>query len=106
MNLSTSDSLTLVMFIVSLSVFLQKSAPSYLKFFPAYFLCGLLVEMYEEYTSGHGISNTRIANTYSIADFCFIFFVLRAIIINPKVRRLILFTIVVFVLFAFINVLF
>ena len=73
MNLTTTDAIALTMFIVSLSVFVQKSAPSYLKFFPAYFACGLLVGMYEEYASSHGISNTGIANEYSIADFCFIF---------------------------------
>ena len=106
MNLSTTDTIALTMFIVSLSVFVQKSTPSYLKFFPAYFLCGLLVGIYEEYTSSHRISNTGIANVYSIADFCFIFFVLRATIVNPKVRRIILSTIIVFALFALINVLF
>jgi hypothetical protein len=106
MNLSTSDALVLAMFIVSLSVFLQKSAPSYLKIFPVYFICGLLMGIYQEYTGSRGISNTGVANAYSIADFCFIFFVLRAIIANPKARKFILFSIIVFALFAVINVLY
>jgi hypothetical protein len=106
MNLSTTDVIASAMFIISLSVFVQKSAPSYLKFFPIYFIYGLLIGIYQEYTGSRGINNTGVVNVFSIADFCFIFFVLRAIITNPRARKLILFTIFVFALFAFINVLY
>jgi len=103
---STSDMIQLVMIIVSLSVFVQKPSPGYLKFYPIYFGCQLLLDLYIEYTSNKGIHNTGITNFYNIGDFSFICLVLRGFITNMKTKRIILMVLVIAALFSIIDLVF
>jgi hypothetical protein len=106
MVFTLSDWIQLCIFIVSLSVFVLKPTPSILKYYPVYFFGGLVMNIFQEYTSNRGIHNTGVVNAYAIVDFSFLFLVLRSFIINPKVRKFILFIIVIFDLFAAINLIF
>jgi hypothetical protein len=106
MHFSVTDFIQLAVCIVSLSVFLQKPAPLYLKWFPIYFFYFLITGFIIEYTSKRGIHNTGLANVSSIMEFCFYFYVLGKVIVNPKFRRGILFTMLIFVLFASLNLIF
>ena len=106
MIFSTSDLIQLAMILVSLSVFVLKPPPSYLKVYPLYFTCGLMLGFYTEYTSNKGIHNTGVVNFYDIADFIFTCLVLRGFITNSKVRRIIVLSLFIFTLGFIINLVF
>jgi|SRR5450432_2300660 len=104
MNISFSDLINSIIFIISFSVFLKKPVPVYLKFYPLYLFCQLIEGLYGEYTSDHGIYNTGFVNIYTILDVCFTLFILRAIIVSLKVKKIILFLMFFFSLFSLINI--
>ena len=106
MHFSGFDAIQLILFLVSLSVFVQKPSPFYLKLFPLYFFSGMVVSMIIEYLQYRGRYNTGVANSWGIIEFCFYFFILRTLIINVKVRRVILFEFFLFPAFALINLYF
>jgi hypothetical protein len=103
-NWSLTDYIFSAMFIISLSVFIQKPAPRYLKYYPIYFLGQVLIGFYQEYTARHSITNTTEVNVYAILDFSFLFFVLRDIISSSKGKRIILFISSGYFVFAFVNI--
>lgn len=106
MHFSTVDIITGTAFLISLMVFIQKPTPIYLKFFPVYLFSALIVDLRSEWLVWHGHYNTGLANIWGIIEFCFYFFVIHEIIINLKIKRVILFTSVAFALFAFYNITF
>jgi|SRR5450631_804411 len=106
MIFSTSDMIQSIMILISLSVFVLKPTPGYLKFYPLYFVCGLILDFYQEYTSNRGIRNTGVVNFYNIGDFIFICLVLRGFISNEKMKRIILPGLVIFAVYAIINLVF
>jgi hypothetical protein len=106
MHFSGFDIIQLILFLVSLSVYIQKPNPLYLSVFPLYFLSGLIEGMVVEYLAKHGRYNTSIANLWGILEFCFYFFVLRELIVNIKIRKLILFIIFLFPVFSLGNLYF
>jgi hypothetical protein len=106
MNFTGFDTIQLVLFLVSLTVYIIKPAPFYLKLFPVYFLFGLIEEMVIEYLANHGRYNTGVANFWGVLEFSFYFFVLRELVINKKSRKVILFVIFLFPIFSLINLYF
>ncbi len=106
MNFSIFDGVIISLFLVSLSVYLIKPSPLYLKLFPLYFLCAMIFGLVQEYIASQHQYNTVVANTFGPIEFCFYFFVIREVLVNPTIRRIILFIIVLFALFAFIRLYF
>jgi hypothetical protein len=106
MHYSLFDYILTVIFIISLSVYFQKSTPLYLKIFPVYFALAFVSGLRQEWLGQHGQYNAGVANVWGIIEFCFFFFVLREIIVNIKIKRIISFVSIVFALFAFINIVF
>ena len=106
MNLVIGDYIQISIFVISLSVFARKPVPLYLKLFPIYFFCLMIVDLVIEYTTNLGIHNTILANIWGITEFSFYLFVLREIIVNVKVKKWILYVIIIFALFGFINIFF
>src|SRR5260221_2189053 len=104
MHYSLCDYILTIVFIISLLVYFQKPTPLYLKIFPVYLLAALAVGLRTEWLLSHGQYNTGVFNIWGIIEFCFFFFVLRVIIINIKIKRIISFVTIVFALFAFINI--
>jgi hypothetical protein len=104
MKFTLGDFIQITIFIISLSVFMRKPIPLYLKLFPVYFFCLLILDMVLEFTSDHGIHNNILANNWTILEFSFYSFVLRKIIINVVVNRVILWVNIVFAFFALINI--
>ena len=104
MHYSLFDYILTIVLIISLSVYFQKPTPLYLKIFPVYFLGALAVGLRVEWLYKHGQYNTGVLNIWGIIEFCFFFFVLREIIVNVKIKRIISFIAIVFALFAFINI--
>jgi hypothetical protein len=106
MKINISDFIQLTIFIISLSVFLRKPVPMYLRFFPLYFLCLMIVDKVLDYTSNHRIHNNILLNTWTIVEFSFYFFVIREIVAGMKAKKRILYVIMLYPLLAFINLLF
>jgi hypothetical protein len=103
MKFNLSDFIQLSIFLISLSLFLRKPIQIYLKLFPLYFFCLMIVDKVIDYTTDHGIHNNIISNIWSIVEFSFYFFVLREIVVNMGVKKSIFYIIIVYVIFAFIN---
>src|ERR1035438_4034839 len=106
MDFSGFDILQLILFLISLSVFIQKPVSLYLKLFPVYLLLGLIEGMIQEYLGNHGRYNTGVSNAWGIVEFCFYFYVLRTFILSFKIKRVILFVILLFPIFALFNLYF
>jgi len=104
MQYSTFDYIIFAIFLISFLVFFQKSTPIYLKLFPVYFFGALVMGLWEEWVARHGKYNTGLQNVWGIVEFCFYFFVLHEIIVNKKIKRLIVFVSVLFAVFAFSNI--
>jgi hypothetical protein len=63
----------------------------------------MIVDKVIDYTTDHGIHNNIISNIWSIVEFSFYFFVLREIVVNMSVKKSIFYIIIVYAIFAFIN---
>lgn len=100
MNLSAQGIIILATLLISVAVYFQKPANLYLKLFPAYFLCGFFSEWGMEYLANHGRYNAGLANAWCIIEFSFYFFVLREIIFNKTVRRILLIVMCFYVFFS------
>jgi len=89
MHLNFNVYILIVMFLVSLTSFMEKPSPFYLKLFPFYFSSSLIAELAEDYMAEHHMYNTGIFNIYGTIEFCFYFFVFREIIVNTKAKSVI-----------------
>lgn len=106
MNLSVADLIQVLIFLISLILYIQKPLPLYLRLFPLYFFLLLLVDLTLEYTSAHRIHNNILSNSWGIMEFTFYYFVLRAIIVNTKVKRRIFYIILAYAILAIFNLIF
>jgi len=66
----------------------------------------LVLDMIVTYTSHRGIHNNIITNTWSIIEFSFYLFVLRQVVLNIKIKKLIVYAILLYSIFSFINIFF
>jgi len=92
--------------LVSLSVYFVRPTPLYLKLFPVYILSALISGMVQEYVARQHHYNTGIANTFGTIEFCFYYFVIREVLVNTTIRRIILYIIIFYALFAFFHLYF
>lgn len=106
MELSGYDIIEFILFLISLTVYFQNPAPFYLKIFPVYFILSFIVGLVEASLQKHGKYNSGIYNVAGTIEFCFYFFVLRELLLNVKIKKVILFLIFFFPIFAFINLYF
>jgi hypothetical protein len=106
MHFSVLDYGFMASFLISLTVFLQKPSPTYLKLFPVYFLGAFLISSWAEWLADHGRYNTGVLNVWDVIEFSFYFFVLHEIITNTKIKRMILYTSVLYAVSAFFNLIF
>jgi hypothetical protein len=106
MQLSGFDIIQLILVLVSLTVFIQKPAPFYFKLFPVYFILSFIVGLVEGFLQRHGKFTTGIYNIAGMIEFCFYFFVLRELIANVKIKKIISFVIFLFPIFCLINLYF
>ena len=94
-------------FLVSCSVYLYpKNAPSYLKFFPPYFLATLLVETIATYYSSIGRTNVSLYNFFTVVEFCFYLCIMSLIIRNRTMKNSLLIVSGCYAIGAVINILF
>jgi hypothetical protein len=93
-------------FVISLSLFLKRPVPLYLRFFPLYFFCLVTMNTIISYTSSLGIHNNILTNTWTIGEVCFYFFILREIITSAKMKKVMVYALLIYPLFALINIFF
>lgn len=95
-----------IAFLVSLSLYLKKPIPAYLKFFPFFLLITVIVE-----TIGHLFASTHarpvlmMYNYFSVFEFLFYFFVVYHLINSARVRRIILVSAILYPIIAIIYIL-
>ncbi len=106
MHFTLFDCIVFGSFLISLTVFIERPIPVYLKLFPLYFLCALICGMRVEWLAFHNLYSTGIANIWSIFEFCYFFFIIHETIVNKKVKRIILYIILIFAILAFFNMFF
>ncbi len=95
-----------VCFFISLSVYFQKGTETYLRLMPLYLGTAIAVQFLGNYLAHHHQYNVRLYNVFGVAEFTFLFYILRTVIQSPAMRKYILYVIVVFPLAAMINIFF
>ena len=103
MKFNVSDFIQLSIFLISLLVFAKKPTPRYLRLLPIYFFCLMIVDKVIDYTTDLGMHNNILLNMWGIVEFSFYFFVLREIIGNVKVKKRIFYVMIVYAVFALVN---
>lgn len=101
---SASLFVLVVCFGASITPFFQKRSPLFLRLCPFYLLVTILVQQLGNYMSRNGIHNALLYNCYSIFEFIFYLFILREIIQNRRIKRIILFILIIYPLIALFNV--
>jgi hypothetical protein len=106
MKITIGDLIQLSIFIISLSLFLRKPVPVYLRFYPVYFFFLMIVDMVMEYTADHSIHNNIILNIWDPLEFSYYFFVIGQLVVSQKAKQRILYIIILFIVFSFTNLIF
>ncbi len=90
-------------FIASLLVYNKKKKPLYLSFFPPYLFLTLSAEVWGIYLWSTGKSNLLLYNLFSTFEFCFYFWVISEMIVNKKMKTVVLLTIPLYIVSVAIN---
>ena len=106
MRLPLYNYFLLASLLAGVTVYFQNNTPRYLKLYPIFLLLTVVEELFGLYLAQRTGSNTILYNFYNIIQFGFYFFVLKEIVANPKIKRLILLILYTFVVFAVINIVF
>jgi hypothetical protein len=89
-------------FLVSLLVY-RKNTPIYLRLFPPFLLLTLVAEIYGSYLYTKGKNNIVLYNFFSTFEFVFYLYILRSVISNKKVQKIIWIVMTLFVVAALFN---
>ncbi len=76
--------------LVGISVYFQKDVQGYLKFFSPFLIITLIVSFIGYSMGMKDINNLALYNFFSVFEFVFYLFVLRQIIINQRIKKIIL----------------
>jgi hypothetical protein len=93
-------------FLASLTIYLKKKPPLFLKFFPIFLLITVVVEVTAKVLSVNKISISALYNFFSAFEIVFYFFVLYHSIQNKRIKQIIFFTGIFYPAFAIINILY
>jgi hypothetical protein len=94
----------LISFLASLLVLRQKNFPRSLKIFPIFLLVTLIVELDSVFLINKVGNNIAVYNIFSIIEFEFYLYIIRKIIINKRVKKVISYTMVIFPLLCLYNI--
>ncbi len=104
MHFILGNFIQLTIFLISISVYFRRPIPKYLKYFPIYFFLLMVTDLILDYTSDHGIHNNILTNTDAIAEFAFYYFVIKELIVNVKMKKVVQYTTILYALFALVNI--
>jgi hypothetical protein len=91
-----------VSLIASVLLLAQKNIPGFLKLFPFFLFVTLVVELLGAFVRVE--NNTPLYNFFSIVEFIFYLFVIKKILINRRVKRLMNFVMIVYPIAALANI--
>lgn len=95
-----------IAFLASLTIYLQRKAPGYLTFFPFFLLINVIVESISVYLVLHQKYNIFLLNPFTVLSICFYLFTLRGIIHNMRVKKILLYLVLIYPVVAFFNIFF
>jgi hypothetical protein len=93
-----------VAFLASLTIYFRPPAELYLKLFPVYLFLDCIIETINNYNALLRHNTLLLSSLSYLLTFCFFIYVLRAVIRNPKVKRLLLYCLVAFPLIFIVNI--
>lgn len=96
----------LICLAASLVVVFQRSAEFYLKLFPIYLSITMAVEIISANLASRGKSNIALYNLFSIFEFLFYFFILKSIIKNRKIKKVVDIIMIMYPVLAALNLIF
>lgn len=91
--------------ITSFTAYFQRNSELYLRLFPFYMIFTAVLGAVITYLSFYGKENTTLFNFFTITTFCFYFFIISQIIHNKKVKRIIIYALLVYPIIAASNIL-
>ncbi len=94
------------MFLISLVVYKKQPVSLFIRYFPLFFFVDFISNVYISYTSSRGIHNTAVVNAVSIFEISFLCFVVGQVVVNRIARNIIFYSIIAFIVFSVINLLF
>lgn len=92
-------------FVASLVFFFRKNPPRYLKLFPAFLFVTVIVELIAAVLKLNKISTKPLYNYFSVFEVLFYLFVLYCIIESHRVRKIILYSGVLYPIVSIIDIL-
>ena len=98
--------LVIISFLASLTAYFQKNVQFYLRLFPVFILLTIIIELFAGWLSRHGTAATPLYNFFSCVEFLFYMYILKEIILNARIKKIILYVMCVYALLGIINVLF
>ncbi len=93
-------------FLTSFLVFKRRDTPLYLKLFPGFLLITVIIEILSFYLWNQGLENYKEYNFFTAFEFCFYLFIFSTIIRSPRVKRIIVYAILPYLILAVTNILF
>ena len=95
-----------ISFIASLSAFIIKSSPLYLKLFSPFLLATLIVESIGAYLPSINQPNVWLYNFFTVIEFDFYLYVISLIVTDRRWKRIIRVLLIIYSLTAVVNILF
>jgi len=95
-----------ISFIASLSVYLEKGSPIYLKVFPLFLLLTFSVEMFARHLGLSGKSNLWLYNIFTAMEFGFYLYFFSAIYREPAAKSAALYAMIIYMVLALTNIFF
>src|SRR5688500_12828988 len=94
-----------ISFLVGLSIYsVRRNVPNYLKLLPPFLLLTLIVELLGAYLASINKNNLLMYNLYTVVSVCFYLFIVKNIITNLRVKRIIDVTIGLYTIITLINI--
>jgi len=90
--------------LTSLTVYIRPTTSLYLKIFPIFLTVILIIGLRIGYLSSHYKSNIGFYNLFTTIAFIFYFFSLQQIIVNKKVKRIIVYIAFIYPLITLLNI--
>lgn len=104
MSIPPSIIFELVCFVVSLTLFFQKGTPTHLRLFSIFLLITILIEITGVILWRKGKSNIILYNLFGVFSVMFYLYFIKKIIHNRAVKKMLIATILIYPIIAFINI--
>lgn len=94
-----------IAFLAGLTIFRGDRTPAYLKVFSAWLCVNLITEIISNYQSYHRINNVIFVDLITVFDFAFYIYFVREIIRSPRVKRILLYCLILYPAIFLVNIL-